>query len=461
MSRNRWILFIAAILLLAGVATWASQKQAAATQKNESSSPTSPAAGAPGATQLPRPISLVVVAEAIEQSVAGEQTFVGTIVPKRVSSVGSAVDGRVIEFPRNEGDRVKEGDALAQLLTGQLDIQLAGAKAELALRQDALEELKASWPEEVKQAEARYLSRKAAWEYASAKEARSRLLHQKGTISDETLQEDESQAIQASQAFAEAKSAWAVAQGPRKLAIAQAEQKVAVQEEEVNAIHDQINKHTIRSPFDGFVVEEFTEIGQWVAQAGLVAKVVELDEVDVQIMVVENYLSSLSLGTPARVEVPALAPSAGESKFEGRVAMIVPQADSRSRTFPVKVRLKNPERPDGQLLLKAGMLARVTLAVSYTDKAVLVPKDAVVLGKASPVVFVMDHASASKSDGGGVQSGEARPVNVELGIELNNLIQVKGDIKPHDLVVVQGNERLIPKENGKADVQYRINTPGA
>jgi hypothetical protein len=38
----------------------------------------------------------------------------------------------------------------------------------------------------------------------------------------------------------------------------------------------------------------------------------------------------------------------------------------------------------------------------------------------------------------------ARAVPVQLGVEENNLIQVKGAINPQDRVVVQGNERLRP-----------------
>src|SRR5262245_7092846 len=305
-----------------GLAAWAAQRAAPAApaEKPAAEKGASVADGKPSTTKPPPGmVSLVVIDVAVQQQVAGEQTFVGTIMPKRISSVGSAVDGRVIDYPRNEGDRVRQQDTLAQLLTGQLDIQLAGAKAELELRKRALEELEASWPEEVKQAEARYLARKAAAEYASRRQKRAKTLHEAATISDELMQEAESLADQATQAFAEAKSAWGVVQGPRKLAIAQAAQRVAVQEQEVNAIQDQINKHTIRSPFDGYVVEEFTEVGQWVAKAGLVAKVAELDEVDVEIMVVENYLASLSVGTPASIEVPALLDTGSDSKFEGQV----------------------------------------------------------------------------------------------------------------------------------------------
>ena len=59
----------------------------------------------------------VAVEPAQMQSVAAGQEFVGTVVPARTAIVGSAVDGRVIEFPINEGDRVEAGDTLARLLT--------------------------------------------------------------------------------------------------------------------------------------------------------------------------------------------------------------------------------------------------------------------------------------------------------------------------------------------------------
>jgi RND family efflux transporter MFP subunit len=448
MSRKRWLIVLACGLGLVGVAIWSPRLQSTPPRDAESKSG-QPVAGGPPAPAQPAamPPTLVVVARAVQRPVRGEHTFVGTIMPKRVSSVGSAVDGRVIDFPTNEGDRVQRGDTLAQLLTGQLDIQLAGAKAEWELRRRALEELEASWPEEVKQAEARYLSRKAALDYARLRQQRARSLHQKDTLSDEMLQEAESLADQAEQAFAEAKSAWSVAQGPRRLAIAQAAQNVAVQEEEVNAIQDQIDKHTIRAPFNGYVVEEFTEIGQWVAKAGLVAKVAELDEVDVEIMVVENFLPALSVGTPALIEVPALQDAGSDFRFQGHVALIVPQADARSRSFPVKVRMQNSVRPDGQLLLKAGMLARVTARVNPRGDAVLVPKDALVLGGPSPVVFTVDDAPPAPVAAGpadGTRQGVVRSVPVELGVEEENMIQIKGGIRPRDRVVVQGNERLRP-----------------
>ena len=447
MSRNRWIIVVSGVAVLIAVATLAQSQTGGKPAAGSGGKPTAPPGGKPTAPPGGGGGPLVAVDTVLQQDVQERQTFVGTIMPKRVSSVGSAVDARVIEFPHNEGDRVEKGELLAELLAGQLKIQRAGAEAELKLREFALEELRKSYPEELKQAEARYQSRKSALDYATSKYQRAKSLHQRGAVTDEVLHEAESTADQARQAYIEAESAWKVVKGPRLEAISQAEQKVAVQVEEVNAIQDQIDKHMIKAPFDGYVVEEFTEVGQWVAKAGLVAKIAELDEVDIEIMVVERYLAALRVGTPAVVEVPAVGPNSDGSLpvFNGQVVLIVPQADERSRSFPIKVRLINQQRPDGQLLLKAGMLARVKLPVESAANALLVPKDAVVLSGDKALVWAIDPAPAAA--GGGANTGTVRRVDVQLGLEEGQRIQVipiGGELRRGDSVAVRGNERLRP-----------------
>jgi multidrug resistance efflux pump len=107
----------------------------------------------------------------------------------------------------------------------------------------------------------------------------------------------------------------------------------------------------MKAPFDGWISAEHTEIGQWVMPGDPVAEVVELNEVDVEIAVVEDFIVNLHTSVEGLVDVPALP----QEKFVGRVAMINPQADARSHTFPVKVRVQNRIEND-QPLLKAGML---------------------------------------------------------------------------------------------------------
>ena len=95
---------------------------------------------------------------------------------------------------------------------------------------------------------------------------------------------------------------------------------------------------------------------------------------------------------------------------------------------------------DGVPRIKAGMFARATLSVGQIADALLVPKDAIVLGGPTPMVFVVDAAGK-----GGL--AKARPVSVQLGAAWEGYLQVKGELKAGESVVVQGNERLRPGQD--------------
>ena len=146
-----------------------------------------------------------------------------------------------------------------------------------------------------------------------------------------------------------------------------------------------------------------------------------------------------------RVEVPALK----SSIFVGEVAIITPQADMRSRTFPVKVRVKNVIRDDGPLL-KAGMLARVTLPTGELRDSLLVPKDAIVLGGPMPVVasvVALDDKELAALDPkapGPKPTSKVKFVPVELGIADGAWIAVTGQLAADQQVVIVGNERVMP-----------------
>ena len=209
----------------------------------------------------------------------------------------------------------------------------------------------------------------------------------------------------------------------------------AVQAEEVRRLEDELAEHTVVAPFSGYVTAEHTEVGQWVAAGSPVVDVVEVDRVEVEVPVLESCVSQLELGAQVRVEIGALP----GRLWTGRIAAIVPQADVRSRSFPVKVRLEN-RTTSGEVLLMPGMFARVVLPVGRKSKACLVPKDAVVLGGRSPVVYAAVPTPKAEPPA----TAAARLVPVELGASVDELIEVRGLLKPGERVVVEGNEGLSP-----------------
>jgi RND family efflux transporter MFP subunit len=381
--------------------------------------------GKAGAPPAPK----VLVTPARADTIAEPRVFVGTVKPIRHSLVGSAAAGRVEEYLINEGDAVTAGQPIAVLRRGIIKAEVDAARATLTMRQAELSEMEKSYQDEVEQEQAKVSTAQADLAFRQGKAIRTRSL---GTsAAKELYEEDYAAAQKADAAVHEHQAALRMlTQGPRQMKTEQARARVTGAQAELSRLEEQFDRHTMKAPFDGWISAEHTEVGQWVMQGDPVAEVVELNAVDIEIPVVEDFIGNLHTAVEGMVDIPAL----GQQRFVGRVAIINPQADARAHTFPVKIRVAN-KIENNQPLLKAGMFARVTLAVGKPTPCVLVPKDAVVLGGPQPLVFV----AASAGD-----KTTVRPVPVTLGQAQGSWIAAIGEMKEGDQVIVEGNERVRP-----------------
>ncbi|MGQ0614612.1 MAG: efflux RND transporter periplasmic adaptor subunit [Planctomycetaceae bacterium] len=378
--------------------------------------------------------ALVAVAQASEAEIREARTFVGSVVPARTSRVAAEAAGLVAATLVRRGDRVAARQPLARLDTRTVEVLLAAARAELELRRAEQTELEnGTRPAELEQARARLAAAVAEEEFRTWKLAGARRLFEEKTSSEEELQLAVSASRQAHERRREAEKSLELAiEGPRPERLAQARARTAAQEQEAQRLVDELRRHVVLAPFDGYVVAELTQEGEWVEKGRAVAELVALDSVEIEIGVVEEAVRHLRGGLEAAVTVAALP---GEA-FVGTLARVVPQGDTRTRTFPVRILLANWRTGD-EVLLKAGMIASVTLAAGEPGRAVLVPKDALVLGAGpTPLVFVVE-----AKEGGGEA---ARAVPVRVGVAQGGRIQVIGEIAAGALVVVRGNERLRP-----------------
>lgn len=392
-----------------------------------------PPKGAPPAPPPPR----VFVATAHVDSMAEPKSFVGTIMPLRKSVIGSAAPGRVEEYLVNEGDFVKKGAPIAHLRRGIIGAEKRAAEAEYEVRKAALAEMENSHQDEIEQAKAQLAIAEANLNFQKAKSERAKQLA--NAITKEALEEALSLEQQAAATRNNSLAALRLLTGNAwEQRHEQWKARLAVQQAEVERLSEQYERHTMFAPFDGWVTAEFTEVGQWLMQGDKAAEVAELGSVDIEIAVLEDYVGKLQPGVNGDVEVNAIK----GQHFAGKVAVINPQADARARTFPVKVRVENVVDERGPLL-KAGMFARVTLPVGDTKSLPLVPKDAISIGGKLPIVYVVDTVGNKST---------VRPVPVTLGVAQGQWVSVGlGEIKAGDIVVVEGNERLRPGQEVRAE----------
>lgn len=390
------------------------------------------------AAQGRRP-SPVIVMEVYEGPIAPTQEFVGSVHPERRATIGSAVDGRVNEYLVREGDLVEDGQALAKLLDVTIGLEVQAAQAELELREKELEELQAgSRPDEKLQAAALLKVAEAQRELAQRSLVRVQELMSAGRAAtkedlDAALARFDETSANVEERFAARRL---VEEGPRVEQILQAQARRDMQAAVVQKLQDQHKKHTIISRFRGYVVAERTEEGEWVNRGDVVAEVAALERVDAQVFVLESYVPYQQIGMEVDVWIPALSRKL-EMPLRGTVVSVIPEADSRSRTFPVKVRLEN-RFENGIPIIKAGMLARAALPVGPGERTRLIAKDALVLGGPSTMVWVVDLNEDRKT-------GIVRPVPVQTGAESNSMVEILSELPLGTLVVVEGNERLQPE----------------
>ncbi|MDB4679856.1 efflux RND transporter periplasmic adaptor subunit [Planctomycetaceae bacterium] len=387
----------------------------------------------------------VTAAPILFENVQSSQSFVGTVVPTRQAIIGSAVDGRVIEFKVNEGDRVEadgNGAVLAQLLTATVQLEIDAEKQEYeALNHEWKKLENGTRKEEIDQALALKDAALAAEVFAVSEFDRTNQLYKRGAITSREYDEAKYKLALAVNNAKERVDAHKLAvNGPREEDKEIAKARMLMQKAVVEKLEDQKKKYTIRSKFAGYVVQEFTEAGAWLNRGDPIAEVVALDEVDILVNVLESQIRHVMKGALVRVEIPSL----NNPVIDGTVALIVPQADYKTRTFPVKIRVQNTTEK-GVPTIKAGMLARVALPTGIKHDSYLIPKDAIVLGGRTPAVFVIDGAKKKRDE------GTARLIPIKIGIAVDTFVSVEVDhlaapgakLEKGTLVVTRGNERLI------------------
>lgn len=385
---------------------------------------------------------LVSVAEVVEEHVTAQYQLVGTATAIRRSTIGSPVEGRVIEVGVEVGELVRAagsdtGDLappgpLVRLSRRLIDLDVAAARAELRRLEQRLAQLRAgSRPEEIARAEALLEAARASHRLAQARWTRARQLSELDSVSEEELETAQAVAMESLHqlAAAEANHALIVA-GPRAEEVAQAEAEVEKQRQEVARLEVERERHTLFAPFDGFVAQKLVEVGEWLSVGDPVVELVDLDPIGVVVHVPETIVNQLTLGDEVPVDFAALQDGGG--RLVGVIRDIAPSADTQARTFAVRIWVNNPQR-DEHYLLRDGMQAKATI-FGPSQKKLLVPKDAIVLGGTEPFVMTV------RSGKGGKRT--AARIAVELGATHGERIEVTGDLRPGQWVIVRGNERL-------------------
>lgn len=202
----------------------------------------------------------------------------------------------------------------------------------------------------------------------------------------------------------------------------------------VDRVQKELDERTIEAPFAGIVGMRRVDVGARVDDDSVLTTLDDLAEVEIEFAVPEVFYGQI------RADQPVQATSAAfpDRAFEGRIATIDSRIDETARAFVVRAVLPNPD-----LLLPAGMFMHVSVILNRRD-AVLIPEEAVVAEATSSFVFTPD-------------GGQARRVDVELGLRQFGEVEVQDGLEAGTPVVVKGVHRL----RDGTPIEVRTAEPGA
>lgn len=382
------------------------------------------AAGPPAPAQ-PGPVK-VLTARVEQRELPSTVTLVGKVQPLRRSTVGSEVEGIVAQMPVRQGDRVEAGQLLCKLDDKTATSRLAEAQGRLDALRAALAELEAGTrAEDLARAKALYKNEQAKFQRWVSERQRVKILYGDSEANEKEVYDTESGYLAAEQMMLAAKASYdAATAGPRREVIDRARFDLAEQQAVVDRYAHDLAVTEIRAPFAGYLVQLHTEVGQWMAQGGAVAEMIDLASVLVRVDVFERSIAYCHAGDSASVRIDAL-----DRTFDGTVTHVIRQGDPQAHTFPVEIKVINESQ-----LLAAGMFARVTLVGGPEAQAVAVPKDAVVQRRG------VDYVCMIQSDEKGTK---AIPLPVTLGGDIGDWVAItSGNLAPGMEIVISGNESI-------------------
>ncbi len=379
-------------------------------------------------------IPVVAVAQVTRENLRREIVFDAEFRPSQDVELHARVAGFVRKMRADVGDRVTEGQVIAETEIPEFEEEVQRAfavksRAEADLSKARQDINKAA--SEVTRFGAALKRTEAA--YAETVKTYQRLLSvsavKPGLVAQQELDVSEAREQTAAAAVEEAHAAEASARAGTAAAEAAAhaaEQGVLIAHSDVTRLEAKRLLLRITAPFSGIITKRFADVGDSI-RGGLspstpaipLVRLVATDKLRLAFAVSSSHVSNVKVGTPILIYVPNL-----DRELAGTISRVAGEIDSATRSMEAQAEVPNSE---GSLL--PGMYANVRLILDQREKVLTVPQTA--LSRSTPrTVALVSH------------KGVLEERIVKLGLETPMAAEIVSGIGENDLVVLGSRSQL-------------------
>lgn len=234
----------------------------------------------------------------------------------------------------------------------------------------------------------------------------------------------------------------------------QAESRLDQARSQAAAQREQVEKKTLRAPFDGRVGIVSIDRGELVDAGQQLVGLQAIAPIHVDFSVPQRRIDDVEVGNTVVVEVD----SSSDREFFGTVMAISPEVDDRSRSASIRARLSNDE---GRL--RPGMFASVAVNLPVQSDVVTLPQTAITYNPYGDFVYVVteeeddEGEAVTRVEQRFVRTGQRRgdQVAVREGVEAGEEVVTSGQMKLRDGARIEINNDIQPDNEADPQVGNR------
>jgi multidrug efflux pump subunit AcrA (membrane-fusion protein) len=347
---------------------------------------------------------------------------IGTLYPNDEVTVSTEVDGILSDLKAEEGTRVSKGMLLAQIDDTDYLLEVKRAEATVEATDSRLQQLvTGARPQEIQLAKAEVDQTRADMEKRKADRERAKKLFEGQYISAQDWDAARTAYEVAVATHQKAKENHAlVTEGPRKEEIAAARAQLDQSKAALSLARQKLSKTKVFSPLAGVVRLKRVSKGEFVKNGSPLFTIIQSNPLKLRFNLSEKDVGKVKLLQEVSLRVDAFP----DREFKGKVAILFPSLEEKTRTLMVEALVPNPEES-----LKAGLFAKVILYTGAAKETVVIPITALLYEESKIKVFVED-------------GGRAKEKPVVVGGKYGELMEIVEGLAGGEKVVIAGQQNL-------------------
>jgi HlyD family secretion protein len=338
----------------------------------------------------------------------------GTIVPEFEQTITSPIDTRILKVMRRAGDSLRQGEPIMMLDVDQVRISIRKSYDQLALKSNALAQLKATY-------ESQLIKLRSQQKNKQLELARKQDLYEQDATLLKGSMISKNEYLQSKLVYEQTQNEYEEATASLQSLAA----SVALQEEglkleisilrsELHLLEQQMAQADTRVNRAGILTWVLNTEGASIQKGGVIARIADLSAYRLDVKVSEIHAASISVGMPVQFKISR---AGQEILLDGEVSNISPSIENGIMTVQAKIAEANHPA------LRPNQRVDVYLISERKEQVLRLRRPSFASTEGKTEVFVIRGEKAVKT-------------LVEIGIRSTEMVEIRAGLQVGDEVIV-------------------------